>query len=85
MRICIRTDNVFFLKSSRPSLPLKKAFSKTYPSFLTVKEGSTSHLGLLPSGKKRETALLGAQNRYAIRLADQSKVSPDFADWDRLG
>ena len=31
--------------------------SKTYPSFLTVKEGSTSHLGLLPSGKKRETAL----------------------------
>ena len=32
-------------------------FSKTYPSFLTVKEGSTSHLGLLPTGKKRETAL----------------------------
>ena len=26
----------------------------------------------------------GAQNRYAIRLADQSKVSPDFAGWDRL-
>ena len=45
-------------------------FSKTYPSFLTVKEGSTSHLGLLPSGKKRETALLGARDRYAIRLAD---------------
>ena len=45
-------------------------FSKTYPSFLTLKEGSTSHLGLLPSGKKRETALLGAQNRYALRLAD---------------
>ena len=44
-------------------------FSKTYPSFLTVKEGSTSHLGLLPSGKKRETALLGARNRYALRLA----------------
>ena len=32
-------------------------FSKTYPSFLTLKEGSTSHLGLLPSGKKRENAL----------------------------
>ena len=42
---------------SRPSLLLKKAFSKTYPSFLTLKEGSTSHLGLLPSGKKRKTAL----------------------------
>ena len=62
MRICIRIGNVFF--------------SKTYPSFLTVKEGSTSHLGLLPSGKKRETALLGAQNRYALRLADHQRSSP---------
>ena len=51
-------------------------FSKTYPSFLTVKEGSTSHLGLLPSGKKRETALLGARNRYALRLADHQRTSP---------
>ena len=33
-------------------------FSKTNPSFLTVKEGSTSHLGLLPSGKKRKPLLL---------------------------
>ena len=48
-------------------------FSKTFPqwsllppsvpqwgteTFLTVKEGSTFHLGLLPSGKKKETALL---------------------------
>ena len=45
-------------------LPLRlsckeRLFSKTYPSFLTVKEGSTSHLGLLPSGKKKETAQLG--------------------------
>ena len=60
-------------------------FSKTYPSFLTLKEGSTSHLGLLPSGKKRETALLGARNRYALRLADHQRSSPYFAGWDRLG
>ena len=59
-------------------------FSKTYPSFLTVKEGSTSHLGLLPSGKKRKTALLGARNRYALRLADHQRSSPDYAGWDRL-
>ena len=32
-------------------------FSKIIPSFFTIKEGSTSHLGLLPSGKKRKTAL----------------------------
>ena len=55
-------------------LPLRlsckeRLFSKTYPSFLTVKEGSTSHLGLLSSGEKKETALLGARNRYALRLA----------------
>ena len=57
--------------------------SKTYPSFLTVKEGSTSYLGLLPSGKKRKTALLGARNRYALGLADHQRSAPDFAGWDR--
>ena len=101
----------FFLKSPRPSLPLKRApplspspffswrrlaalgivqasltllsfaqpfpsgyrgctnrptrcfFSKTYPSFLTLKEGSTSLSKPLPSqkGKDVPTALLGAQ------------------------
>ena len=38
-------------------------------SLFPLKEGSTSHLGLLHSGKKRETALLGARNRYALRMA----------------
>ena len=60
-------------------------FSKTYPSFLTVKEGSTSHLGLLPSGKKRETALLGARNRFALRLVGHQSPAPCYAGWDRLG
>ena len=59
-------------------------FSKTYPSFLTLKEGSTSHLGLLSSGEKKETALLGARNRYALRLADHQRSSPYCAGWDRL-
>ena len=49
------------------------SFSKITPSLFTLKEGSTSHLGLLPSGKKRETALLGARNRYALRLADHQR------------
>jgi len=55
----------FFKKLTR--LPYR--FSKTYPSFLTVKEGSTSLLGLLPSGKKRKPLLLVALNRCALRLA----------------
>ena len=46
-----------------------RVFSKITPSLFTLKEGSTSQLGLLPSGKKRETALLGARNRFALRLA----------------
>jgi hypothetical protein len=65
--------------------PIKEGiFSKTYPSFLTVKEGSTSHLGLLSSGEKKETALLGARNRFALRLADHQRSAPDCAGWDRL-
>ena len=71
----------FFLKSSRPSLlikraalgnlkasfhwthwhrffPLKKAFLKTYPSFLTLKEGSTFLTKpLSPQGREDVTAL----------------------------
>ena len=71
-------------------LPLRlsckeRLFSKTYPSFLTLKEGSTSHLGLLSSGEKKETALLGARNRFALRLADHQRSSPCCAGWDRLG
>ena len=56
-----------------PPFRQKEDFSKITPSLFTLKEGSTSHLGLLPSGKKRETALLGARNRYALRLADHQR------------
>ena len=45
----------YFLKSPRPSLPLKRAPPLT-PT-------------LSPSGEREETALLGARNRYALRLA----------------
>ena len=52
-------------------------------SLFPIKEGSTSHLGLLSSGEKKETALLGAQNRYAIRLAGHQSPRQVFAGWDR--
>ena len=42
---------------------------KTYPSFLTVKEGSTFLTKpLFPQGREDVTALLGARNRFALRL-----------------
>lgn len=37
------------------------------------KEGSTSHPTLSPSGEREETALLGARNRYALRMADHQR------------
>ena len=52
-----RRELVSQIKDTLNKFLLNFNFSKTYPSFLTVKEGSTSHLGLLPSGKKRKTAL----------------------------
>ena len=59
--------------------------SKTYPSFLTVKEGSTFLTKpLFPQGREDVTALLGARNHYALRLADHQRSSPDCAGWDRL-
>ena len=52
-------------------------FSKTYPSFLTIKEGSTSHLGLLSSGEKKETALRCSEPlRY--KVGGPSKVFASF-------
>ena len=47
--------------------------SKIIPSFFTIKEGSTSHLGLLPSGKKRKTALRCSEPRR-YKVGGPSKV-----------
>ena len=42
-----------FRKSTCPFLAIIRG-AKITPSLFTIKEGSTSHLGLLPSGKKRK-------------------------------
>ena len=63
-------------------------FSKTHQSSLTLKGGSTSHLGLLPSGKKRKPLLLVARNHFILWLADHQRSSPaaelHFAVCDRM-
>ena len=91
-----------FRKPTSPPLPLRKAFfeslslpfqrelhhvfSKTYPSFLTVKEGSTSSPKPPPPQKEGDvTAPPRSSNRYAIRLADHQRSAPGFcAGWDRM-
>ena len=60
----------FFIDKASCTRQFENEFSlHSLASLFPIKEGSTSHLGLLSSGEKKETALLGAQNRYAIRLA----------------
>ena len=52
---------------------IQRVFSKITPSLFTIKEGSTSHPDPLSSGAREETALLGARNRFALRLADHQR------------
>ena len=78
------TPSLFFDKASCTRQFESKLSLHSLASLFPLKEGSTSHLGLLPSEKKRETALLGARNRYALRLADHQRSSPFCAGWDRL-
>ena len=86
--ICLRTHIIKQMIISVICTNMRKSnsfFSKTYPSFLTLKEGSTSHLGLLPSGKKRETAPPRRSEPLRSKVGGASKPSPYFAGWDRLG
>ena len=67
----MRKGNKFFLKSPRPSLPLKRAPPLT-PT-------------LSPSGKREETAPPRRSEPLRSKVGGPSKVSPDFAGWDRMG
>jgi hypothetical protein len=59
-------------------------FSKTYPSFLTVKEGSTFLTKpLSPQGREDVTALQCSEPLRS-KVGGPSKVSPDCTGWDRL-
>ena len=67
----MRKGNKFFLKSPRPSLPLKRAPPLT-PT-------------LSPSGKREETAPPRRSEPLRSKVGGASKPSPYFAGWDRLG
>ena len=60
-----------------------QSFSKTHPSSLTLKEGSTSHpdpLTLRGEGGNRPTR---CSEPLRSKVGGPSKVSPDCAGWDR--
>ena len=60
----------FFLKSTRPSLPLKKA-----PPLISV---------FSPQGRRGKPPS-GARNRFTLWLSDHQRSAPCCAGWDRLG
>ena len=55
------------------------------PSVSLSKGSSTFSPSPSSSGSGDVTALLGARNRYALRLADHQRSTPDCAGWDRRG
>ena len=58
--------------------------SKTYPSFLTVKEGSTFLTKPLFPQEREDVTALQCSEPLRYMVGGPSKVSPDFAGWDRL-
>ena len=65
---------LLFRKPTRPPLPLKKEiFLKSPRPSLPLKRAPPLTPTLSPSGEREETALLGARNRYALRLADHQR------------
>ena len=67
----MRKGNKFFLKSPRPSLPLKRAPPLT-PT-------------LSPQERGRKPLLLVARNRYALRLADHQRSRQILRDGTAWG
>ena len=62
------------------------SFSKTHPSSLTLKGGSTAFpKPLSPQGTGDVTAPTRCSEPLRSKVGGPSKVSPDCAGWDRLG
>ena len=59
-------------------------FSKTYPSFLTVKEGSTFLTKPLFPQEREDVTALRCSEPLRSKVGGPSKVSPCFAGGDRL-
>ena len=71
------TPSLFFDKASCTRQFESELSLHSLASLFPLKEGSTSHLGLLPSGKKRETALRCSEPlRY--KVGGPSKVCAMF-------
>jgi len=78
----LRKELIERFKSSNTS----QNFSKTYPSSLTLKGGSTAFpKPLSPQGTGDVTAPPRCSEPLRSKVGGPSKVSPNCAGWDRLG
>ena len=64
---------------------IQRVFSKTHPSSLTLKGGSTFSPSPSSSGSGDVTAPPRRSEPLRSKDGGPSKVSPDYAGWDRLG
>ena len=76
-------ESEFSLHSLASLFPIKKGIFSN-PSVSLSKGSSTSNQAFLLR-RKDVTALLGARNRYALRLAGHQSPRHGCAGWDRLG
>ena len=59
-------------------------FSKTYPSFFTIKEGSTFFTKPLFPQEREDVTALRCSEPLRYKVGGASKPSPGFAEWERL-
>ena len=75
----------FFIDKASCTRQFENEFSlHSLASLFPIKEGSTSHLGLLPSGKKRKTALRCSEPLRS-KVGGASKPSPWLCGMGPLG
>ena len=75
---CTHWHRFFPLKKAPPFSPSLSSIVFTTPSVPLIGDRN-------PQGREDVTALIGAQNRYALRLAGHQSPSPSCAGWDRMG
>ena len=79
------TPSLFFDKASCTRQFESELSLHSLASLFPLKEGSTSHLGLLSSGEKKETAPPRRSEPLRSKVGGASKPSPGYAGWDRRG
>ena len=81
LRLSCKESSTFLTKPLFPqgredATALRCCFSKIIPSFFTIKEGSTSHLGLLPLREEEENRPTRCSEPLRYKVDGASKPSP---------